>query len=712
MSSPTNTALNFSEFAAPTYDEWRKEAEITLKGAPFDKKLISKTYEGIDLQPIYLRADGDKVDHAKSLPGFAPFVRGGNVLGQHLKGWEISQEFAFSTPKEFNNAVRTDLERGLTAVNIVLDKATRNGDDPDSAKVGEVGKGGLSIATLKDLQRALEGIDLTKVPLFIRTGASAMPFAALLFALAKQSKKSLADLRGCIEMDPIGVISHEGSLPQSYEEAYREMAILTKWASVHAPKLQTICVHARAWHEGGGNAVQELAFAIATGAEYLREMTKAGLDVNVVAPRIRFAITVGTQFFTEIAKLRAARILWADVVKAFGGNEDAQRLSLHVRTSSRNKTVYDPYVNMLRTTVEAFAGVLGGSDSLAVAPFDDVIRMPDDFSRRIARNTQIILQKESHLDHVIDPAGGSWYVETLTDKLAQAAWKLFQEVEAKGGIRAALEAGFPQQAVAAVAKERVKAAQTRKDTILGTNMYPNAKEKPLEIRLPDLAAIHKKRSAELAEFRTSSEQSDLTGVLDKLSQLLDSAPEQVLEASIAAIIAGASLGEVTRTIRSRDVARPKVTPVCIFRTAESYEQLRASVEAKGAEGKRPKVFLAVMGPLKQFKARADFSAGFFNVGGFEVVYPKKGFATPDEAAKAAVESGAKVAVICSTDDTYPELVPAFVKALKAADAKQTAIVAGYPTEHIEAFKQAGVDEFIHIRANCYQILTDLLKKVS
>lgn len=712
MSSPTNTALNFSEFTAPTYEEWRKEAEITLKGAPFEKKLISKTYEGIDLQPIYLRADGDKIEHAKSLPGFAPFVRGGNVLGQHLDGWEISQEFAFSTPKEFNSAVRTDLERGLTAVNIVLDKATRNGDDPDSAKVGEVGKGGLSIATLKDLQRALEGIDLARVPLFIRTGASAMPFAALLFALAKQGKKSLAELRGCIEMDPVGVISHEGSLPQSYDEAYREMAILTTWAAKNAPKLQTICVHARAWHEGGGNAVQELAFAIATGAEYLREMTKAGLDVNVVAPRIRFSITVGTQYFTEIAKLRAARILWADVVKAFGGNEESQKLTLHVRTSHRNKTIYDPYVNMLRTTVEAFAAVLGGSDSIAVAPFDEVIRTPDDFSRRIARNTQIILQKESHLDHVIDPAGGSWYIETLTDKLAQAAWKLFQEVEGKGGIRAALEAGFPQQAVAAIAKERVKAAQTRKDTILGTNMYPNAKEKPLEVRLPDLAAIHKKRSAELAEFRTSSEQSDLTSVLDKLSQLLDSAPERVLDAAIAAIISGATLGEITRTIRSRDVSRPKITPVCIFRTAECYEQLRAAVEARTAEGKRPKIFLAVMGPLKQFKARADFSAGFFQVGGFEVVYPKKGFATAEEAAKAAHESGAKAAVICSTDDTYPELVPAFVKALKETNSDQTAIVAGYPTDHIEAFKAAGVDEFIHIRANCYQILTEILKKVS
>lgn len=713
MSSPKTNELTFTEFTAPTYEEWRKEAEVTLKGAPFEKKLISKTYEGIDLQPIYLRADGDKVTHAKSLPGFAPFVRGGDVLGQHIDGWEISQEFAFSTPREFNSAVRTDLERGLTAVNITLDQATRNGDDPDSAKPGEVGKGGLSIATLKDLTRALEGVDLNRVPLFIRSGASGLPIAAVLIALAKHNKKTLSELRGCIEIDPIGVISHEGSLPQSYAEAYREMAILTTWAAKNAPKLQTICVHARAWHEGGGNAVQELAFAIATGAEYLREMQKAGLDVNVVAPRIRFAYTVGTQYFTEIAKLRAARLLWSQVVKAFGGNEEAQKLSLHVRTSHRNKTVYDPYVNMLRTTVEAFAAVIGGSDSLAVAPFDEVIRTPDDFSRRIARNTQIILQKESHLDHVIDPAGGSWYIETLTEQLAAKAWELFQKVESLGGMSQSLQVGFPQDAVAAVAKERVKAAQTRKDTILGTNMYPNAKEKPLEVRLPDLNAIYKKRAAELAEFRTTSaDQVEQTAVLDKLSQLLDSAPDRVLDAAIDAITAGATLGEITRTIRSRDVTRPSIKPVVIERTAASYEQLRASVEAKAAEGKRPKVFLAVMGPLKQFKARADFSAGFFNVAGFEVVYPKKGFATPDEAAKAAIESGSKIAVICSTDDTYPELVPAFAKALKAADATQTAIVAGYPTEHIDAFKAAGIDDFIHVRANCYQILTSLVKKVS
>lgn len=711
MSSPKTNELNFSEFNAPTYEEWRKEAEVTLKGAPFEKKLITKTYEGIDLQPIYLRADGDKVDHAKSLPGFAPFVRGGNVLGQHLAGWEVSQEFAFSTPREFNAAVRTDLERGLTAVNVTLDQATRNGDDPDSAKSGEVGKGGLSIATLKDLTRALEGIDLTRVPLFVRSGASGLPFAALFFALARQNKKPLAELRGCIEMDPIGVISHEGSLPQSFDEAYREMFILTSWAAKNAPKLQTVCVHARAWHEGGGNAVQELAFAIATGAEYLRELTKAGLDINVVAPRIRFAFTVGTQFFTEIAKLRAARLLWAQVVAAFGGNEESQRLSIHVRTSVRNKTVYDPYVNMLRTTVEAFAGVLGGADSMAVAPFDEVIRQPDDFSRRIARNTQIILQKESHLDHVIDPAGGSWFVETLTNQLSTDAWALFQKVEAQGGIRKSLEDGFPQQAIAAVAKDRVKAVQSRKDVIVGVNMYPNLKEKPLEVRLPDLDAIYKRRSAELAEFRTSSDQVEQTGVLDKLSQLLDSAPEAVLDAAIAAVLSGASLGEITRTIRSRDAQRPTIAPVCIFRTAECYENLRTLTDAAAANGKRPKVFLAVFGPLKQFKARGDFSSGFFQVGGFEIIYPKKGFATVDDAVKAALEADSKVSVICSSDETYPELVPPFVKALKAADPKRIVILAGYPADHVEAFKQAGVDDFIHIRANAHKVLADLLKKV-
>ncbi len=703
--------LTFDEFEPASYEAWRKEAEAALKGVPFEKKLVSKTYEGIDLQPIYNKEDvsTDSLFNG-NLPGFAPFLRGDAALGYRSKPWEICQKLNYATPKEFNSAARHDLQRGLTALNLWLDKASRDGNDPEHAKVGEVGYGGLSISCLQDLAAALDGIDLTEIPLFVRSGASALPFAAMLFALARKKGHGTSGLVGCIEMDPIGVLSHEGTLPQSMESAYREMAILTKWARKNAPKLQTICVHTRAYHESGANAVQELALAMATGVEYLREMISRGLTVDEVAPGIRFAFTVSSNFFMEIGKLRAARVLWARIVKAFGGSEESQRMTLHVRTALINKTVYDPYVNMLRTTMEAFSSVLGGCDSLHVGPFDDVIRPPDDFSRRIARNTQIILQQEAHLARVVDPAGGSWYVEWLTEQLARKAWTQFQEIEASGGIFKALVAGSPQEGIEKIAASRMKNVATRKDVIVGTNMYPNATEKLLDLRPTDLKKVYETRAKQIADYRTSAANEAETNVLDNLTTILEAKDDDVVEASINAVLSGATVGEITRTLRSGDEKRPSVKPLKAFRLADRFETLRRKADAYLAKnGERPKVFLANMGPLRQHKARADFSATFLQVGGFDPISPK-GFTTNEEAAKAALESGARVVVICSTDDTYPEIVPGLTQAIKSAKPDTVVVLAGYPTEQIEAYKQAGVDDFLHVRANCHDLLANLQAK--
>src|ERR1700722_4874528 len=432
--------LLLADFPPVGYGDWHRLVETELKGAPFEKRMFITTYEGITLKPIYRPEDIANLPHLHSFPGFAPFVRGTTAGGYASQPWAIPQEITCSSPAEFNHEARNSLAGGLNALNMVLDKATRNGRDPDWAIPDEVGSGGLSIATLRDLEQALAGIDLRKTILFVRSGASGMPFAVLLMALMRKRKQQPSALRGCIEMDPLGVLSHEGSLPQSTEAAYREMAALTRWAADHAHRVQTICVHSRAWHEAGGNAVQELAFTLATGIEYLREMQWRGLEVNTVAPRIRFAVTVGQNLFLEIAKLRALRMLWLRAVAVLGGNEDAQKLSLHVRTSQWNKSILDPYNNILRATVEALAGALGGCDSMQVGAFDEVVRPPDDFSRRIARNTQLILQKECNLTRVIDPAGGSWFAEVMTTELADRAWPLFQEVEKIGGMEAALRA--------------------------------------------------------------------------------------------------------------------------------------------------------------------------------------------------------------------------------------------------------------------------------
>jgi methylmalonyl-CoA mutase len=696
-----------AEFPATSYEDWRKLVEAELKGAPFDKKMLTSTYEGITLKPIYRREDVAKLPHVNSLPGFAPFVRGSTASGYVKQPWAVSQEIACGSPTEFNHAARNSVSHGLSALNIVLDRATRDGHDPDWAQPKDVGLGGLSIAALPDLERALEGIDLEKTSLFVRSGASALPFAALLIALTKKRGKSPAKLQGCIEMDPLSVLAHEGRLPQSIECAYREMAALTRWAATNAPKLQTVCVHSRAWHEAGGNAVQELAYTLATGVEYLRQLNIHGIDINTAAPRIRFAITVGENFFMEIAKLRAFRMLWSRAVVAAVGNEESQKVSLHVRTSRWNKTVVDPYNNLLRNTVEAFAGVLGGCDSMQVGAFDEVTRLPDDFSLRVARNTQLVLQKECDLDHVIDPAGGSWYIETITSELATKAWAAFQDVEKIGGMQAALQAGVPQKAVGSMAEERIKAVMKRRDSIVGVNQYANPTEKPLEVPATDNKAFYNRRSQQIASHRTSLDDAENQFVLSCLTAMVGPKGADNVDLCIDAVTAGATLGEITRAIRITDSPFASITPVCLTRAAAPIEGLRAKMNAQPHAAE---VFLCNMGSLKEHKARADFSRGFFSVGGYDVISPT-GFKTPAEAVVAFAKSNARVAVICSTDENYPALVPALVSGIRRQRPNALIVLAGYPTDQIEAHKKAGVDEFIHIKADAYEVLSRIHKQL-
>ena len=706
-SAKTHSSENslLEEFSPVSYDEWRKLVEVELKGVPFDKRMFTETYEGITLRPIYRHEDVAGLPHVNSFPGFAPFARGVSASGYLKRPWAISQEIACSSPAEFNQAARNSLSRGLNALNVVLDKATRDAHDPDWAQPEEVGFGGLSIATLGDLDRALEGIDLKTTSLFVRSGASAMPFAALLVALALKRGKPPASLHGCIEMDPLGVLSHEGRLPQSLAGAYEEMVALTHWASDDAPSLQTICVHSRAWHEAGGNAVQELAFTLATGIEYLREMNRRGLGPDIVAPRIRFAVTVGTDFFMEIAKLRALRMLWSRAVAALGGSEESQRISLHVRTSLWNKSRIDIHNNLLRATVEAFAGVLGGCDSMQVGAFDEVNGPTDDFSQRLARNTQFILQKECSLEHVIDPAGGSWFVETITADLAARAWGMFQEVEKLGGMAAALQAGFPQKAVAATALEKNKAINRRRGSIIGVNQYANTKEPAHEVATVDCKTFHRQRVRYITSHRTFLGDEENSSVLEKLSAVCELKGAELFGACVEAFGYGATLGEISRSMRAGDTECTTITPVCLARAAAPFEQLRAAADRYTVQHQsRPAVFLCNMGSLRDYKARADFSCGFFACGGYDVISPA-GFQTPKDAAKAFADSKSRIAIICSSDTNYPAVVPPLAAAIRARTPEAIIVLAGFPQDQIESFKQAGVDEFVHIRANAIELLT-------
>jgi methylmalonyl-CoA mutase len=557
-----------------------------------------------------------------------------------------------------------------------------------------------------DIERALGGIDLEKTPVHIEPGSAALPVLALLAAYLRGRQKDIATLHGSLDNDPLGELLADGNLPYSIGIAFDRMAGIAKWAGSHCPLFRTVGIRTHACHDAGGNAVQELAFALATAVEYLRQLEQRGVGVDGAAAQMRLSFSVGSDFFMGIAKLRAARLLWARLVSACGGSADAQRMQIHARTALTNRSKLDPYVNMLRATTEAFAAVAGGCESLHVAPFDEVVRPPDDFSRRIARNTQIILRDECDFGRVLDPAGGSPFVETLTRQLAEKAWALFQEIESRGGMLKALESGWPQEQVNATFAKRAGDIVHRRATLVGVNQYADHTEKPLPQSDRNLAELQKKRAAQIADYRTSPGHIAETAVLGKLDEILKSKPDEVVGLAIEAAAHGATLGEIARTLRDSSATIPQVASLPVRRLAEPFEQLRDAVERLGA---KPKVFLANMGPVGQHKARADFSTGFFRAGGFDIL-DNRGFPDVEKAAEAALASGAGVVVICSTDETYPDLVPPLAKAIKSVKPATHIVLAGWPKEHIEAFKQAGVDEFIHIRANCHEVLANALRK--
>jgi methylmalonyl-CoA mutase len=711
QASPKETSL-FAEFDRPTYEEWVAATVKSLKGKSFER-LTQNSDEGIPIKPLYTQADTADLTHPNTIPGRIPFVRGTEADGYLIRPWLVAQELAYPTAEQFNRALRYDLERGQTAVNLRLDPPTRAGLDPDQSKPGEVGWRGVSLATIEDMATALSGVDLARLPIFMRVGTAALPLLALLAAYLRRNGKDVSQLQGCLENDPLGVLTHEGTLPLSINQAYDEMARLLLWAAKRAPRLRTIGLHSYPCHNSGANAVQELAFTLGNGAAYLRAMGERGLDVNVTARHMMFHFAVSGDFFMEIAKLRAARILWSQIVAAFGGDVAAQKMRLHVRTAVINKTVTDPYVNMLRVTTEALSAALGGADSISVAPFDEMIRPPDEFSRRIARNVQIILQEEAYLTHLLDPSGGAYYIEYLTDELARRAWTLFQEVEGRGGMLAALQTDFPQELIAKEVKSQTDKLAARKDVLVGTNLYANAEETLLENTAVDFTAVYRQRTQQIENYRTHDDDPTAhTAVLQMLNRMLTAPPEEMVEAAIAAAQAGATLNEITRTLRINDEERPSIQPVTLHRRAEPFEELRHLAEAyEERYGRRPHIFLANMGPLRQFKARADFARSFFEPGGFEIIYPK-GFEDVATAVTAAQEAKLAAVIICSTDEVYPEVVPTLARALKEEMGKDTAVLlAGRPGEREDLYRTAGVDEFIYLGANCYEVNNWLLASI-
>jgi len=623
--------VDFSEFGTTTYEEWKTSAVTALKDASFDKSMFTKTYEGITLEPLYTMDHSPMPDAARTLPGEAPMIRGASS-GYMSKPWEIAQDATGETPEETSRLLRHELEKGATTI-------TFRACGPSGVKSAD------------DASRLLEGIDLAKHPFHIFTGPSGE--AAGYFAeAARKNGHNPADLSGCIGSDPIGAYFAHGALPKDFPSLMDELAETIRAAKKDSPKLRTVLPRGAVYHEGGANASQEVAYVMAGAIEIINALQDRGLDIDDFARAVRFEFELGSNFFMEIAKIRAAREVWARIAEEFSGGEcdvETAKASIFGRTSRFTKTVYDPYVNMLRNSTEAFSAVIGGVDGLTVGCFDEAVRDGDEFSRRAARNSQIMLREEFHLLRPIDPAGGSWYIESLTDSLAEKIWETIQDIQKDGGILACAKSGKIQKAIEEVLEERFKKLSTRSDRAVGTNMYPNTTETPLPGSRPGKGGC--------------------------------------------AICEGAD-----------------ITPIKPRRWTERFDELRGRTEAyRDRTGDNVKIFLANMGPLSQHKARADFITGFMEVANFEIL-KNDGFPTTDACAEAAAASGADIAVICSADAAYPELVPPLAKSIKKLAPKVKVFLAGSPAEEFkQSYIEAGVDDFISIRSNCLTVLSGIQK---
>lgn len=612
----------FGQFPPLTTKEWMDKITADLKGADFDKKLVWKTNEGFAVNPFYRMEDIETLPHINTLPGTFPYVRGTKVKDNN---WLIRQNILVTNYSQANRKALTILMKGVDSLGFII-------SDPGS--VNE-----------KNFDLLLERVFLAGVEINFLSNGKAKEIVELFKKYAEKSHFEPNQIRGGIEADPLSRLMMNGTLCIPPEEGFDYLSSVVNSAA-GLPNFRAIHINASNFNNAGSDIVQELAFALSMGSEYMSQLTERGVNGDIAASKIRFSFGTGSNYFSEIAKLRAARLLWSAVIKGFlPENGENIKMDIHCVTSEWNKSVYDPYVNLLRTQTEAMSAILGGTDSLTVEPFDIVFRGPDEFSERIARNQQLILKEEAYFDKVADPAAGSYYIETLTSKIAEAAWKLFLETEEQGGFLACLKTGVIQKKLSESAGKRKNDVATKKTIILGTNQYPNT--------------------------------------LEKISDSID--PDKVLK------------GESTDT---KDLL---VEPILTFRSSQQFDALRIAVDRSA---KRPVVFLLSIGNPAMRKARSQFSANFFGCAGYEII-DNQGFKTVEEGVSKALSSKAHIVVICSSDEEYPVFAPEIFESLKE---KAIIVVAGNPA-CIDELKSKGIKNFIHIRSNMIETLSDFHKQL-
>ncbi len=679
----------------PDLQKWIDLASKQMKGKPIES-LNWDTPEGIHVKPLYTTEDLGAMEHLNTLPGIAPYVRGPMATMYTGRPWTIRQYAGFSTAKESNAFYRRNLAGGQKGLSVAFDLATHRGYDSDHPRVvGDIGKAGVAIDSVEDMKILFDQIPLDQMSVSMTMNGAVLPILAGYIVAAEEQGVAQAQLNGTIQNDILKEYLTRNTYIYPPEPSMRIVSDIIAYCSENMPRFNTVSISGYHMMEAGANSVLQTAFTLADGIEYVRAAIKAGLDIDTFAPRLSFFFGVGMNFFMEIAMLRAARFLWHDLMRQFSPkNAKSSMLRTHVQTSGWSLTQQDPYNNIIRTTLEALSAVLGGTQSLHTNSFDEAVGLPTDFSARIARNTQLVIQEESQVCHVIDPLGGSYYVEALTDGIIREARKIIAEVEELGGMAKAIETGMPKMRIEESAARKQARIDQGFDVIVGVNKYKIGQETPMEV-LEVPASVRAEQVARLKEIRGRRDAAAVAQAIAAVTRAAESGGN-LLAACIPAVRARATVGEISDAMEKvfgRFVATTQsISGVYAAEYGDSaiFAALRKRTEDfKQERGRRPRILVTKMGQDGHDRGIKVIATAFADLG-FDVdISPM--FQTPREAAKMAVENDVHVVGVSSLAAGHKTLVPQLIEELKLAGGDDIAVVVGgvIPPGDYDFLHQAG-----------------------
>lgn len=680
----------------PHFEAWQKAAQKEIKSKPIEE-LSWNTNEGITVKPLYTAEDIENLGLTNTLPGFFPFLRGPYASMYANQPWTIRQYAGFSTAEESNAFYRKNLAAGQKGLSVAFDLATHRGYDSDHERVvGDVGKAGVAIDSVEDMKILFDGIPLDQMSVSMTMNGAVIPILAMFIVAGEEQGVSQSKLSGTIQNDILKEFMVRNTYIFPPEPSMRIVSDIIEYTSKNMPKFNSISISGYHMHEAGANAVQELAFTIADGIEYVRAAVSRGLSIDDFAPRLSFFWGIGMNFFMEIAKMRAGRRLWAELIQEFQPqNPKSMLLRTHCQTSGWSLTEQDPYNNIIRTTIEALAAVLGGTQSLHTNSFDEAIALPTPFSARIARNTQLIIAEESHVTKVIDPMAGSYYVESLTESLYQEAKKLYNEVQTLGGMTKAISSGMPKLKIEESAARRQALIDQGLEVIVGVNKYQTSDETDVEVLDIDNQKVREQQIARLEAMKATRNNDDVENALSEITRIAREGGN-LLQAAVTAARARASVGEITQAMeevfRRHEATVQTVSGVYAANNAhnEGFEKVHAQVEDFANKfGRRPRMLIAKLGQDGHDRGAKVIATAFADLG-FDIdVGPL--FQTPAEAARQAVENDVHVVGISSQAAGHKTLVPELISELAKAEADDIIVVVGgvIPHQDYEFLYQSG-----------------------